>query len=62
MPDMDKPIAVINWCGADIKALKPDWSDERCISWLESYSRSLEERSIELGWEVIDVLLQLGEK
>lgn len=54
---MYEPIAKITWCGEDVKAIYPDWSDEKCISALESVAGYLEERSVELGWEVLQILL-----
>lgn len=54
---MYEPIATITWCPLDVKEIYPDWSDEKCISALESVAGYLEERSVELGWEVLQILL-----
>lgn len=54
---MREPIATINWCGLDVKQLRPDWTDEKCMNALDSFAGYLEERSIELGWEVLQILL-----
>jgi len=60
---MNEPIVTINWCPADI-VLATGLSDERCVEILEEIEKYLHDRSIELGWEVIDVLVQdyLNEK
>ena len=54
---MNEPMVTINWCPADI-ALATGLSDERCVEILEQIGDALSDRSIELGWEVIDVLVQ----
>jgi hypothetical protein len=54
---MNEPMVTINWCPADI-ALATGLSDERSIEILEQIGKSLNDRSIELGWEVIGVLVQ----
>lgn len=54
---MRQPIATITWCGLDIKQMYPDWTDDKCIEALESVAGYLEERSIEIGWEVLGILL-----
>lgn len=59
---MMEPYATIHWCPADIKSLHPDWSDEKCADVLGDIARHLEDRSIELGWEVIQTLLWDYEK
>ena len=57
-PMMEKYVT-ISWCPADIKELRPDWSDEQCMQALAHIGGYLEDRSIELGWEVIEDLLNL---
>lgn len=54
---MRQSIATINWCGLDVQALYPDWTDDKCIEALEDVAGYLQERSIELGWEVLEILL-----
>lgn len=55
-PMMEKYVSV-SWCPADIKAIREDWSDEKCMEVLSDIGGLLEDRSIELGWEVIQSLL-----
>lgn len=59
---MRQPIATITWCGLDVKAIYPDWTDDQCIEALEDVAGYLEERSIELGWEVLGFLLNEYER
>lgn len=54
--DMHEKIAIISWCPADVKELYPHWSDEKCVEVLDTVSGYLEERSIELGWQVLEIL------
>ena len=51
------PYATIHWCPADVKSIRPEWSDDKCMEALENVGHWLEERSIELGWETLEVLL-----
>ena len=51
--------ATINWCPADVKAIREDWSDEKCMEMLEKVGGWLEERSIEIGWEILETLLDM---
>ena len=55
--EMMKPYATIRWCPADIKSLHEEWSDEKCCEVMHNIAGWLEDRSIELGWEVIQTLL-----
>lgn len=55
-PMMEEYVS-ISWCPADIKAVRPSWSDDKCMQVLADIGGALEDRSIELGWEVIESLL-----
>jgi hypothetical protein len=55
-PMMEKYVT-ISWCPADIKAVREEWSDEKCMEVLLDVGGWLEDRSIELGWEVLETLL-----
>ena len=35
----------------------PDWSLEQCDQWLDMNERHIQNRLVELGWEVISTLL-----
>ena len=43
---------VIRWTIADIKALKPKWSDDRCEEFLQFNEESFHDVSNPHGWEV----------
>jgi len=51
----------ITWGVDDIKCLKPNWTDEQCIDFLEEIEDNLRDRSIEFGWECINILLSENE-
>jgi len=56
-PDpMMTPYVTIHWTPSDI-AIQYGLSNERSMELLEKISARLEERSIELGWDVIDSLI-----
>lgn len=57
-PMMEKYVT-ISWCPADVKELRPDWSDDKCMEALANVGGYLEDRSIELGWEVLETLLDM---
>jgi hypothetical protein len=47
----------IVWCWEDIKSIRPKWSDEKCKQVLDRIGKYLVNRSIELGWEVMECLI-----
>ncbi len=54
---MNRTEVVIKWVAEDIQQLRPDWSLEDCEAVLEKFGRALTDRSIEVGWEILEVLL-----
>ena len=46
----------IVWSWTDIQSLKPDWDEQQCRDWLNANGSYIQDRSIELGWEVIEAL------
>jgi hypothetical protein len=55
---MSKPSEVIIlWVVADIKEVRPDWSDERCEEFLNYYEEDIQEVCIQAGWEIINSLV-----
>ena len=48
-----------SWCPADVKAIRENWSDEKCMEALNTISRWLEDRLIESGWEILETLIDL---
>lgn len=51
----------ISWCPADVKELRPDWSNEKCAEELFRVSRWFEDRLIELGYETLEFFLDEDE-
>ena len=51
--------AKVVWRAEDVKAIKGAWSLEKCEEWLQDNDRHISDRLIELGWEVLDTLLQM---
>lgn len=49
--------ATVSWTAEDIQTLRPDWTPDQCEEWLESNQRYIQDRLVELGWEVIETLL-----
>jgi len=52
----------VSWCPADIKAIRPNWSDEKCMQELERIARWLEETQINSGWDSIEYLIEEEEE
>jgi len=58
---MTKTEVVIKWSAEDIQQLRPDWALDYCEEVLEKFGRALTDRSIEVGWEIMEVLLSMEE-
>lgn len=52
-----EPVVTISWCANDLLTLRPSWSLDQRASALHDIGNRLEERSIELGWGVLEDLL-----
>jgi hypothetical protein len=52
----------ITWSAEDIATVKPDWTEEQCEEWLDDNWGHIQDRMIELGWEVIDCSLPQEEE
>ena len=50
--------AEVKWRAEDIQSINNTWSLEKCEEWLQDNERHISDRLIELGWEVIDVLVR----
>ena len=46
------------WRAEDVKSINGAWSLEKCEEWLQDNERHIADRLIELGWEVLDVLVR----
>lgn len=60
-PMMEKYV-IVSWCPADVKDMRPDWSDEKCQEMLYKVSKYFEGRLIDSGWDILDFLLEFEEK
>jgi hypothetical protein len=63
--DVELPMSIfatIKWDTADIASVRPDWDAEKVEEAAHYASRDLEDRSVEYGWETLDILLQMFEK
>ncbi len=58
--DYDK--VVIKWSWEDVQTLRPDLSKEESLVMLDTIAKGLYNRSIELGWEVMETLIQMNEE
>jgi len=56
MSDHTNEVAV-KWVGEDIKAIRPDWSADKCDEVLGEIGKQLEDRVIELGNDALYYLL-----
>ncbi len=55
-------MAKIGWRAEDVKTIRPKWSLKRCEEELGFIENRLQDRTIELGWEVLQDLLPLPAK
>lgn len=47
---------------ADIKEMKPNWSDKRCAEFLEKHDRYVKALAIEFIFELLEDIINLTEK
>jgi hypothetical protein len=55
-------MVVIRWSWEDVQSLRPDWSQEQCDEMLDTIAKGLHDRSIEVGWEIMETLIQMEGK
>ena len=55
----DDEMVVIRWSWEDVQSLRPDWSQEKCDEMLDTIAKGLHERSVELGWEIMETLIEI---
>ena len=51
--------AAVVWSAEDVKTLRPVWSTRRCEEFLARRERNIQDRVCELGWEVIQTMLDM---
>jgi hypothetical protein len=49
--------AAVRWTPGDVQALRPNWNIEMCERWLTENQKYIQDRLVELGWDVISALL-----
>jgi hypothetical protein len=54
--DMYETLVTISWCAQDVKSYRPNWSDERCLEFIENHTKGLEEACISSGNDFIDII------
>ena len=54
--------AEVAWTVGDIQALRPEMTDEQAAEWLEFNQKHIQDRLVELGWDVIEALLSYNNK
>ena len=47
----------VEWSPFDIQELRPDWTAEECKAWLREHEQTIQHRTVEFGWTVIEDLL-----
>lgn len=55
--EADNEYAAVVWRPEDVQTLRPNWTPEQCADWLQANESYIQDRLIELGWDVIDSLL-----
>jgi hypothetical protein len=58
--DYDK--VVIKWSWEDVQSLRPDLSEKESLVMLHKIAGRLEDRLIEMGWQVMEILIQMNEE
>lgn len=52
-----KKFAKVEWTAEDVQTLREDMSTEEAESFLQNNQKHIQDRLVELGWEVIETLL-----
>jgi hypothetical protein len=54
---MNNKYATVEWTVDDILTLRPEWTKERAEEFLDINEKYIQARLVELGWEVIESML-----
>lgn len=58
-PQPEEDDITIRWVWEDVQMLYPDLTEDECHVMLMRIGDSLRDRSIEVGWEIMDCLIQI---
>ena len=58
-PEPEEDDITIRWVWQDVQMLYPDLTENECHVMLMRIGDSLRDRSIEVGWEIMDSLIQM---
>jgi hypothetical protein len=61
LKESESKYADVVWTAGDVQTIKPDWSIKKCREALEEIETHLRDRTTELGWEVMECLLDEDE-
>ena len=53
--------AKMSWAVEDVLELRPNWTEEQAMEFLSNNQNRIRDRLIELGWEVIEDLIEFDE-
>lgn len=59
--DEDSDKVVIKWSWEDVQSLRPDLSEDESLEMLDQIAKGLHDRSIEIGWEIMETLIGMEE-
>lgn len=57
-PEPEEDDITIRWVWQDVQMLRPELSDDECHVMLMRIGDSLRDRSIEVGWEIMEYLIR----
>ena len=55
---MKKFWATVEWSIDDILTLRPEWTREKAEEFLDINEKYIQDRLVELGWEVIETIIE----
>jgi len=61
MNDQDSDKVVIEWSWEDVQSLRPKLSQDECYEMLDKIAGGLHDRSVELGWDIMEILIGIEE-
>lgn len=57
-----KTFANVAWTPEDIETLREDWTLDECEAFLSRNEKHIRDRLIELGWNVIETLIEMEDQ